>query len=173
MDNVVSVWGIEEIDNLLKQLPKQYSKTLIRNTMADVGKKTVLKDMIRLAPVAKEEWTRQKYESRKHAPGNLKRSLGIIREPKYYGVLVGIRSQLAKFRKRTSIADGWYAHMVEYGHWRTDSKGKKLYFVPPQPFLRPAFDMNKANIVNMTSKVFGKIANRFLKRTIKKINAGR
>ena len=177
MDNV-SLWGIKEIDNLLVQLPKKYSKQLINNTMADVGRKTILKDMKRLAPVWKpddeeKDWKRQKVTSRMHKPGNLRRSLGIIRGVKYWGVLIGIRSEYAKFKKRTSVGDGWYAHMVEYGHWRTDSKSRKLYFVPPQPFLRPAFDMNKGIATNMISKVFGNVANKFLKQAAKKINASR
>ena len=171
MDNV-SLWGIKEIDNLLIQLPKKYSKTLINNTMADVGRKTVLKDMKRLAPVATEEWTRQKYESSKHKPGNLRKALGIIKSNRYLGVLVGIRSRNV-FKRGGAVNDGWYAHMVEYGHWRTDAKKKKLYFVPPQPFLRPAFDMNKGIATKMISESFGKVADKFLKQAAKKINASR
>ena len=130
-NSVCDIFGFEEIDNVLKQLPKQYSKEIINNTLAKAGRDTVLKDAKRLVPVAEKEWEGQS-EGRQHNPGNLRKSLGVMKSRKGIGVLIGVRSKM--FRRGSVVSDGWYAHMVEYGHWLTDKKKNRSQVHSPSTF---------------------------------------
>lgn len=154
----VEIWGLNEVNDLLEKLPNSLSFKFVQDTYAEIAKMGVLKEAKRLVPVGKKAVVSKKYASRSHLPGNLKRSLGIIRgkNKKYPTVFAGVRSK--NIFGRGGRYDGWYAHMIEYGTVKQ----------PPQPFMRPAWAMWKGKTESMIGKAFGKQITRYAKRMAKK-----
>ena len=79
-----------------------------------------------------------------YMPGNLRRSIGVLRLKNTPEVYVGPRATKGKKNGTYSggRVDGWYAHFIEYG-------------VPhraPIPFMRTAFDETKLVVVGILSR---------------------
>ena len=156
---VIEVWGLNEIDKALKLLPQSLQYKFVQDTYANVLTTTVVKIAKQLVRVGKRDMVSKKVPSRSHTKGNLKRSIGVVRgnNKKFPIVFGGVRSK--RNFKKGGQDDGWYAHMVEFGH--KDPKGGD---VQPRPFMRPAWDQAKGRVEGMIGVAFGKQVTRFLKR---------
>lgn len=143
-DVTIDMIGLKELEQMLKGMPDKFNYKFLTGVHKEIFKKTLLPAARARAPVGTRRVYSKKYASRRHDPGNLRDSLGIGLAPKsrkLAGVWCGPRSK-AVFRKGAGKNDAYYAHMVEFGHGN----------VPPQPFMRPAFDETKAQMKEMMSK---------------------
>ena len=97
-------------------------------------------------------------------PGALKRAIFQARmvdecTPTKEVWMVGVRAGKKTTKKGAAIADAYYARWVEFGHFtrlpsgpKATKKARKLAaralgvarYVPPQPFMRPAFEASQA-----------------------------
>ena len=160
----IEIWGLNEIEEVLNKLPKSLQHKFVLDTYSEILKNGVIKEAKRLVPVGDNDVISRQYASRTHRKGNLKRSLGVIRgkNRKYPTAFGGVRSK-SVFRNGGMVNDGWYAHMVEFGHKARDGSE-----VLPRPFMRPAWDMWKNKSEQMIGVAFGKQITRYAKRILKR-----
>jgi HK97 gp10 family phage protein len=118
-------------NNLLSQFDKiqENLQKKVQGILAD-GAQPTLQAMISKAPKSEHGSTGNKLASRNHAPGTLKRSIGIVRS-KGIGAFPTIWVKPIKTWGKDP--DGWYAHFVEFG-----PPGYPGY--EAHPFVRPAVD---------------------------------
>ena len=121
-----------------------------------------------LLPVVNAAKARAPVES-----GDLKRSLGFtIKRYKKSKILLGIVGPLRGYGTGGREPAN-YAHLIEYGHRiarggkldRTDgrrvrrglfeARGTDVGFVPPRPFMRPAWDETKRQCLETLARIFG------------------
>jgi HK97 gp10 family phage protein len=168
MDSVtIDLVNEKEIEKYLNSISTDaLTVKFLNDTLKHIAQVTVLKDARANVPVGTQDTTGRTA----HKLGNLKRSLSAWNYPRKYGpgVLVGARSKTT-FKKGSSEADGWYAHMIEFGHFAGGKKRKEGTgtYVPPKPFMRPAWEKNKEIFVNMLASATGKAIakyNKHLKR---------
>lgn len=100
-------------------------------------------DMVRAmraeAPVSKYGVKSKAYESRTHAPGTLRRSIGKkVGGDSIPTVWVSPR----RYERRS--ADAWYSHIVLGGHTYKTELGTSR--TKPNPFVREAYDKSKSSI---------------------------
>lgn len=146
----IQVHGLKELDKALKQIGPRAAKNALRASIRAAGR-VVVKDARRRLP--------PQYDT-------LKRSLFVKvnrqRDP------FSITAQVGPTTGRSAKYDGWYAHLVEFGvdpHEITVKNrkvlvdystvyGKKVQHpgVPAKPFLTPAFEQNKQEIVEAQRK---------------------
>ena len=162
----IKMTNVVELEKYLNEMPDVLGVKFLNDTLKDIGRKTVLKDAKSNVPVGTKDTTGRTA----HKLGNLKRALSVWNYPRKYGagVLVGVRSKKT-FKKGSESADGWYAHMIEFGHFAGGKKRQKGTgtYVPPKPFMRPAWEKNKEIFVNMLASATGKAIakyNKHLKR---------
>lgn len=172
-DKNIEIWGLKEIQKVLDGLPEKYSWKLRSDVLATTGRKTFLRSARDRVPVASQKWVQTgKGSGRMHLPGNLRRSIKLwryTRKAKYPGISVGPRSG-SIFRNGQKQDDGWYAHMIEYGHKRVSKDGSQYGYYSPKPFMRPAFDSNKSIFIKQTGEEFGRVAIRFIKRETRRVS---
>ena len=122
-------------------------------------------------------------------PGTLKRAIYQARmtdqcTPTKEVWMVGVRAGKKETKKGTALADAYYARWVEFGHFtrlpsgpKATQKARKMAaralgvvrYVPPQPFMRPAFEASQAAALQALSDYIQArlpaetAANRFLK----------
>ena len=77
-----------------------------------------------------------------YKPGNLRRSIKVLPLRKTKSVIIGPNLQ----KSGGAGADGYYAHFVEFGTAHS----------PAQPYMRPAFDENKGNVLERLRLVLAK-----------------
>lgn len=78
-------------------------------------------------------------EARANTPtrsGNLKKSIGIVKRKTKDKSFIWF----SVTPRRGGKYDGWYDHLVEFGHELKSKSGKSLGFVPPVPFMRKAYE---------------------------------
>ena len=165
-DVKIEVLNQKEIDYILKNIPDALAMKFINQTLSDVSKKTILKDAKAACPVGEENTTGRTA----HEKGNLRKSLGVTVYGKQYGpgVLVGPRSR-STFKKGSINNDGWYDHLIEFGHYAGGKKGRKGTgtYVQPKPFMRPAWEKNKVMVESQIGESFGKAIDKFVKKHAK------
>tara|TARA_Y100000817_G_scaffold103868_1_gene81409 strand:+ start:830 stop:1300 length:471 start_codon:yes stop_codon:yes gene_type:complete len=92
--------------------------------------------------------------------GALKKSIGkkgsTNRAKQSAEVKIGPRKGF-RFKGRKPVA---YAHLVEFGHVKKTPGGTVKGFVPPKPFMRPAFEAEKANSQKLYAKELGGMIHR-------------
>lgn len=141
----------------LAELPKLLQAKIVRGAAA-AGAEVIRAEAVRLAPIA------QGFEGPGMAPpGTLKRAIYKFRIPEKSGptneywkvsVLKGDKETKGSLRK-----GAYYAAWVEFGHYARQPKsaGKRkqrqanqkaglVKFVPPHPFMRPAFENSKERV---------------------------
>lgn len=171
----IKLHGFKELDEALKQLPRDVEKRINRKALRE-GAKIFQKEVQRLAPTGMK--------------GRLKRTGGIV-----------IKSKT----QRTKTAMGWksggyflsvvagkksfYAHMLEFGtkpHWIYPKKAGGMLAIPRPggkieftksiyhpgsrkfPFFGPAFDNKRYEVI----KVYGDIMEKEIRKQFKKRNMG-
>lgn len=157
--------GLRELNKALNQLEGKVASSISRSAISAAGK-----------DVAEAARSRVPVET-----GNLKRSISVrtLRLGRTgYAAKVGPMKR--KFRGRveigagtfgslTQIADGWYGHLVEFGTapHLIPKRGSKVVKVngklvrgpvqhpgtPPRPFMRPAWQATKGQLVHKMGRV--------------------
>ncbi|MBW1612410.1 MAG: HK97 gp10 family phage protein [Deltaproteobacteria bacterium] len=141
----VIVRGDKEMERILRELPDRLSYNALKSAMKKVAKPLITAMKSRAPKSSKQTFlTAHRHYSKgafmtklkRHRPGELRRSIGIVMGKKKAGrapyMWIGPRFG----RKATGDNDGWYFHFLEYGTMRQ----------PPQPFIRPAYDSTKRQI---------------------------
>ena len=143
MDVTMKLQGFKELAEALKELPQNISKNVLRSAVG-AG-----------AAVVRVEAKNNALAMKK--TGTLARSIyqKQIRElsgPEKQTFFVGARSGklYRSVGKKGVNKDAYYARWVELGHFsRPAKKGAgHVHWVPAHPFLRPAFDVRKAEAVD-------------------------
>jgi len=138
--------SIEGLDKLVRDLQKFGDQSMPAINAASVrGAQVVLDKAIARAPVG-SNFTRGAGDDITHEPGNLKRSLKLKKTRLKSGAVVTYTQVTCKGNKGES--DAWYGAQVELGH-KLVVHGKKAGSVEAKPFLRPAADESKDQILDI------------------------
>lgn len=150
MDVSIRVTGQEEIDRVLRGLPKQVNHKVLQAAHASAAK--VLVDA-------------EKLSAPEGPTGNLVDSIGVIKVPFSKAGEVG-EVQVGPRRGRYK---GYAAHLVEYGtRARKNKAGAYRGVMKKKPFARPSWDRTKGKVLNGINQHLGKHLYNYMRRTIKK-----
>lgn len=158
MSGELQLIGDKELRKILEKLPGKVDVRLLK-AAARRAAKPLVKSARRKAP---------------SKTGNLRKSIGTIGLRSHNGaaaVFVGPRSG------RRNKYDGWYAHFVEFGsrgvvryntkhrkkgqRYKSDNKAK--------PFMRPAYDQEKGNMMKEYEKHVGFVTQKYLDKQASKM----
>lgn len=142
---MISVSGIKEIDKVLKGLPLELQDRVLKNAHADAAK-PLIATAKNIVPVGKT--------------GNLKESIGVERISMKKTNAIGL-VQVGPRRK--GGYKGFHGHLVEYPHFTRDGVNKTT----PKPFMEPAYNQTKNQVLENIKTSVGRKLNLFMKRTIK------
>jgi hypothetical protein len=136
MDNI-TLSGFKELDKLVKSMPEAVGYKFTTEIFTAIYKRSFIPIVKSKIPVGRKWGYSAKYSSRIHPPGNLRDSIGTVvgRSRRTPSVYCGPKSRMA-FGRGSTKADGWYAHMIEFGHKKRNGEMQ-----PPQPFMRPSWDI--------------------------------
>jgi HK97 gp10 family phage protein len=172
----VKVEGLDALVQELRKLSRATQERIVKGAMAKSAS-VIRREAIARAPV----WTGE--VSQGHPPpGTLKRAIYQARmvmkctdefEVWTVNVKQGKNARNTKRGKTTMNLDAFYARWVEYGHYtrapasagatgaarrRAVAQGTQLVkgarFVLPQPFMRPAFELKKAEAMQVFQSEF-------------------
>jgi HK97 gp10 family phage protein len=150
----ISVTGIKEIDDVVKNLPTALQHSTLQSAHAAAAKPLVEREKL-LAPEG--------------PTGHLIDSIGIVKTPLRKAGVVG-EVNVGPRRKK----GGRHAHLVEFGTKGRKLKGKGKYkagtnrgTMPKKPFVQPAFTMTKDTIEKGIAVNIGKAVVRVMKRYLK------
>ena|SRR5688572_27835262 len=149
---MIRLTGAKEIDDVLRGLPLQVSDKVLQNSFADAAKPLV--DAARsLAPEGET--------------GNLKESLGVIKEPAKTLVNRAV-GQIQVGPRRKGKYKGFAGHLLEFGTTVRETKsGANRGNVTPDPFMEPAFNQTSLQVENRINNSIGRKLSAFMRRTIK------
>lgn len=151
----LKIAGFREIDVLLQAMPRQ---------LAGQGVNAGLRRA--LQPVATA--------ARAYAPGSLSGSIRIAPTIKAGQQMQSIEKP-GKGRRVMYVGSGApHAHLVEFGTGpRFHKSGKYVGIMPPDPFLRPAWDANKDQVLaTLADAIRDEIAKAIGRRSARAIKAG-
>lgn len=162
----VQVTGLRELGAMLRELGPKMQTRVMKGAVATAAA-VFRNEAVRLAPVYSG-----KIGKNHPPPGALKKAIYMTRMVKLcnervevwmVNVRKGRRFQAHKSGGATNNVDAYYAKWVEYGHYTRTPKGLALtkagrrkiiasgsqlvsgaHYVVPRPFMRPAFESNKA-----------------------------
>lgn len=148
MANVVFT-GAKEIDEVLNGLPDQFTHKILQSAHADSAKKFVYRAH-RLAPVGKT--------------GKTADSIGTIKTPFAKSAVIG---EVISGPRRGRFG-GSKAHLSEFGTLRrVTAGGANRGIMPKKPFLEPAFDQTKEEMIDSIADNIGRRTFLFMKRIIR------
>tara|TARA_R100001163_G_scaffold1123_1_gene1661 strand:- start:627 stop:1184 length:558 start_codon:yes stop_codon:yes gene_type:complete len=171
-NNSIEVFGAKEIEDLFKTLPGMINRDGVwKHFFREVSKPVVKKAKEKADAISNESPT---------GTGQLGKSIGYFTTKasrKYNGGYVGPRvkgrfakkSQTYKGKNKKKIygVSGFYGAWVEYG---SEVKfGGKGYGRKSQPFMRPAFDETKVEMMNNALKDAEKVVAKQIKRHERKL----
>jgi len=156
----LNITGIKEIDDCLKQMPIKLTDKVLQNAGAKAAKPLV---------------TREQLSAPEGPTGNLVDSIGVVK---------GSFNQIGRGQREVGVVTvgprrrgrykGFHAHFVEYGTKRRETKGKGKYkagadrgVMPKKPFVEPAFNATKGQILNLYKQEVAKSLYSTMKRTLK------
>jgi HK97 gp10 family phage protein len=141
--------GLKELQNALKELPKEIQKRPLRSAVS-AGAKVIADEAIKKAPQGET--------------GNLRKSIYRYRSRRQSTTgketfLVGVRKGKAKFvdnsrNRRLGRVGKTYQTQGEAYYWRFVEFGTSSQ--PARPFLRPAFENSKERAVQVMKERLGK-----------------
>lgn len=150
MDVKISVSGVQQIDEVLRGLPLQVTHQVLQAAHFDAAKPLVEKAKL-LAPEG--------------ATGGLVDSIGTVKQ--------GLKKSSEVGEVLTGPRRGKYkghaGHLVEKGtKARKNAKGANRGVMPKHPFMQPAFEATKNEVLGRIKESVGKKLFDFMSRTIKK-----
>lgn len=162
MSEIIKVTGLTELNTALRKLAEDVQKKYLRGGVA-AGARVVKSAAVRNVPVKSGTLRRAIYSKwMREASGNERQTFLVsVRRGKRYQAKT-VTSKKGRSRT-TKNNDAYYWTWVEFGHVATGptkikggtarrEKARKALkssgkFVPPRPFLRPAFEANKLAII--------------------------
>ena len=159
----VEIKGLQEIDRMFQQLPKQVNQDAVWAKFWRLNSKPLIKAAKQNAPVADKDITYPADPSLKIKKGTLRDSIIFYRtkaSKKYYGGYVGPRVK-GKYKKNKG---GYFGAWVEYGH-KTGHKGNTKAF----PFMEKAWSQAHGIVLMNGMKDSEKIFTRVLKSHEKRL----
>lgn len=70
---------------------------------------------------------------------------------------IKVQKSKARYKIIAGGASAPHAHLVEFGHRMVNENGQVIGDVPPHPFLRRAFEKNKAKMIASITKAIGRL----------------
>jgi hypothetical protein len=149
--NSVHLKGADELDRVLAMLPEEIGRKVLDRAVLE-GARVVAREMKMRAPVGEKAHESVSKKGRLKAvltvrkPGFLKRNVRArMARPREYGAIARLighnRFVTAAIAGVSSRA--FYARFVEWGWVLTSRKGRRIRFIGPKPFLRPAWDATR------------------------------
>jgi HK97 gp10 family phage protein len=153
---VVKTTGFKELEAALRELPERVGRNAARKAVARAGQE-MADDMREFAPVDDGDLrdsivstvkTRNldglaEYAASKQSGGSTKEAVAALRSARRDAKASG--SQKGHRIEARAGPSAPHAHLVEFGtaprHWK--SNGKFTGSMPPQPYMRPAWDYGK------------------------------
>ena len=151
----MKMFGFKEMDALLQAIPRQLAGQGVSSGMRRA-----------LQPVAAA--------ARSYAPGSLSERIRIAPTIKA-GQQAQSLEKPGRGRKVMYVGStAPHGHLVEFGTGpRYHANGKYVGIMPPDPFLRPAWDANKDEVLaNLATAIRDEIAKALERRTSRAIKAG-
>lgn len=143
--------GVQEIDKVLKGLPRQLNHKILQSAHVQAAKPLVEKAKL-LAPEGPN--------------GHLVDSIGTVKAPARRATNLG---ETNTGPRRSGKYKGHHGHLVEYGtNPRVNKSGANRGRMKPDPFMEPAWESTKTKVETSISTELGKSLFRFMKRTIKR-----
>lgn len=163
IDYTMKIYGIEEIQAMFRQLPDRIATKVLRKGVAEAGK--YAKAQLKMAaPVRSDsKWHRYGKGARYRGPGFLKRHIG----SRYY------KKKSSKYEKHYGVGPrgyAYYGYILERGFHVVPRGGRKGFrrkkkgagsglvsgytYVPPQPWIVPAFERSAPHIVRNMKDYF-------------------
>ena len=147
---MISITGLKEIDQVLKNLPKEMSHKVLGSAHFAAAKPLVEKEKL-LAPEG--------------PTGNLVDSIGATRLSLKKASELG---EVSVGPRRKGGYKGFAGHLVEYGtKERKNKKGASRGKMPKNPFAEKAFAATKGQVENNIKNELGKVVLRTMKKFIK------
>jgi len=147
---MISITGLKEIDQVLKNLPKEMSHKVLGSAHFAAAKPLVEKEKL-LAPEG--------------PTGNLVDSIGATRLSLKKASELG---EVSVGPRRKGGYKGFAGHLVEYGtKERKNKKGAKRGKMPKNPFAKKAFAATKGQVESSIKNELGKVVLRTMKKFIK------
>lgn len=144
---MISVTGIEKIDKVLKELPKQMTHNILGAAHTAAAKPLVERAKL-LAPEG--------------PTGNLVDSIGTVKTN------IKRTDKLGETKtgpRRGGRNKGFHGHFNEYGtRKRRTKKGANRGFMRPKPFMKPAFNQTKPLVEREIGVQIGKVMLRTMRR---------
>jgi len=159
----VEIKGLQEIDRMFQQLPKQVNQDAVWAKFWRLNSKPLIKAAKQNAPVADKDIVYPADPSLKIKKGTLRDSIIFYRtkaSKKYYGGYVGPRVK-GKYKKNKG---GYFGAWVEYGH-KSGHKGNTKAF----PFMEKAWGQAHGIVLTNGMKDSEKIFTKVLKSHEKRL----
>ena len=156
MQTVISEKELNAALERLKELPLHLQDNI--KPILQSAARPMLATAKRLAPMQTGHISDGKWEQ--HKPGTLKRSLAFIPTPSKRAVFIGAKVRGGK--ATGDYEDGFYAMWIEYGH-----KTRSGTNVDAQPFMRPAYEQHKSEVIAGIRDAVSKKIARWAKRSAK------
>lgn len=152
---MTTILGAKELHQFLNGLPREFSDPLLQkiNTKAAIP---LVNKMHRMAPVG--------------LTGNLAASIGVVKSGRNN---VGELGQIEIGPRRKGGFKGFAGHFNEFGTKRRRVKKRHPIFgydrgvMPKRPFLEPAWEQTKAEVLGNITKELGKVVTDFGRATLK------
>jgi HK97 gp10 family phage protein len=153
---MIKVTGLKELDAVFNEMPKSMTHKVLGTAGANAAKPLVEKAKL-LAPEG--------------PTGNLVDSIGVEKESFAKATEVG---KVVAGPRRTRRYRGYAAHLVEKGTRQRYLTGRGKYrrgtnrgVMPAKPFMEPAYQATRQQIVGLYSTEVGKVLLRTMRRYIK------
>lgn len=156
---MVVVTGMKEVDNLLKRLPKELNHKVVGSAIFQSSKPLVSAAKARV----------------KSKTGNLKESIGAVRQT------IKRATEIGEVRVGPRIGGkykGYHGHLVEYGAknrppggWYARFRNAHNTTSKPHPFLKPAFDSTKGEVIKQINGNIAVALRNIMRRSLKKQGA--
>lgn len=148
---MISITGIQEIDRVLKELPKQMTHTILSTAHAAAAKPLVQKEKL-LAPEG--------------PTGNLVDSIGVSK------VNIKKANKLGEVRvgpRRKGGYKGFAGHLVEFGTKPRRTRKKNAYrgVMRSKPFARPSFAQTKIEVEKKIGVEIGRVMVRTMRKYLR------
>lgn len=151
MNVKVTLTGVEEIDAVFKGLPTVLQDKVLQDAHAKAVSFTVNRAKL-LAPEG--------------PTGNLVDSIGVVRARGKGRTEMGLVYAGPRRRGKNRAP---HAHLVEFGTKRRENKrGANRGVMPAKPFMQPAWNQTKGEVMRVIPVELGRKVYAFMRRTIKK-----
>lgn len=152
----IVVTGMKELDNMLRQMTPELNNRILGAANAESAK-PLIKEAKSLVP---------------KKTGTLEKSIGAIKVSKRKATEIGM---VKVGPRRGGRYRGYHGHLVEFGTgprkpggWYAGFRNPRSTVMPAHPFMRPAFERTKTQIISTQKQSVAVKLNAFMKRKLGK-----